>query len=95
MITFSKIALLLFEGLIWQSVASPTPPEDCVIGSEVRLTQSEGCLMESEDHLTESEARLTESEARLTALFFHLMPYFIGLILKTAGINKKILFVSL
>lgn len=88
MITFSKIALLLFEGLIWQSAASPTPPEDCVIGSEVRLTQSEGCLMESEDHLT-------ESEARLTALFFHLMPYFIGLILKTAGINKKILFVSL
>ena len=81
MITFSKIALLLFEGLIWQSAASPTPPEDCVIGSEVRLTQSEGCL--------------TESEARLTALFFHLMPYFIGLILKTAGINKKILFVSL
>ena len=75
MITFSKIALLLFEGLIWQSAASPTPPEDCVIGSEVRLTQSEGCL--------------TESEARLTALFFHLMPYFIGLILKTAGINKK------
>ena len=88
MITFSKIALLLFEGLIWQSAASPTPPEDCVIGSEVRLTQSEGCLMESEDHLT-------ESEARLTALFYHLMTYIIGLILKTEKKKKKILFVSL
>lgn len=79
----------MFEDLIWQSAASPTPPEDCLIGSEVRLTESEDHLTESEARLTESEARLMESEARLTALFFHLMPYFIGLILKTAGINKK------